>query len=154
MTEQPSEHEQADGKGDPSPHVAEAGDPGDAGDLASGEAAGSVHAERKDRFHISGSAPRTMTATGSPKPSRCGGRMSMTAMSACLPAPRVSFGRVVVYGGKAGEFDARGDVELGEGVPEMVADGVLGQEQPLGDLAVRQPSGDLLHDFELALGQP
>jgi hypothetical protein len=36
----------------------------------------------------------------------------------------------------------------------MVADGVLGQEQPLGDLPVRQPSGDLLQDFEFALGQP
>jgi hypothetical protein len=59
-----------------------------------------------------------------------------------------------VYGGEAGEFDARGDVELGEGMPEMVADSVLGQEQPPGNLPVRQPSGDLPHDFELAVGQP
>lgn len=48
VTEQPSEHEQADGEGDPSPHLAEVGDPGDTGDLAGGEAAGGVHAERKD----------------------------------------------------------------------------------------------------------
>ena len=48
VTEQPGEHEQADGEGDPRPYVAEGGDPGDAGDLAGGEAAGGVHAERKD----------------------------------------------------------------------------------------------------------
>src|SRR5271170_8032108 len=48
VTEQPREHEQADGEGDPSPHVAEVGDPGNTDDLAGGEAAGGVHAERKD----------------------------------------------------------------------------------------------------------
>src|SRR5260221_6196430 len=36
----------------------------------------------------------------------------------------------------------------------MVADSVLGQDQPPGDLPVRQPSGDLPRDFELALGHP
>ena len=48
VTEQPGEREQADRERDPRPDVAEVGDPGDAGDLASGKAAGGVHAERKD----------------------------------------------------------------------------------------------------------
>ena len=48
VTEQPGEYEQTDGKSDPRPHVAEVGDPADAGDLVCGEAAAGVHAERKD----------------------------------------------------------------------------------------------------------
>ncbi len=47
-TEKSGERGQAGGQCDPRPHLAGAGNPGNAGDLAGGEAAGGIHAERKD----------------------------------------------------------------------------------------------------------
>jgi len=60
---------------------------------------------------------------------------------------------VVVLDDQAGKVDARGDVELGEGMAEMVADCVPGQEQPFGDLAVRQALGDQPRDAKLGVCQ-
>ena len=47
---------------------------------------------------------------------------------------------------------ARGDAELGEDVGEVALDGLLGQEQPARDLAVRAAERDVLRDLALARG--
>ena len=47
----------------------------------------------------------------------------------------------------------RGDVELAERAPQVRLDGLLGDEQRLGDLAVRASRGGELHDAQLAWGE-
>ena len=56
----------------------------------------------------------------------------------------------------AGTRDGLGaafDLQLVENIAVMPFDGAQGEEQPLGDLFIRQTLGDQLQDFELAGGQ-
>jgi hypothetical protein len=48
---------------------------------------------------------------------------------------------------------ARGDVELGEDLPQVVGDGVLADEQPPADLGIRQPAGAKPRDPGLLAGE-
>ena len=52
-----------------------------------------------------------------------------------------------------GQGAARADLEFGVAARQVVFDGPLGDEQPLGDLAVGEPGGGQLRDAQFAGGE-
>ncbi len=56
-------------------------------------------------------------------------------------------------GGDCGELSAVGDTDLGEDVREMGLHRGATDEQPLGDLGVRETLGDERDDLELGWGE-
>jgi beta-glucosidase len=69
------------------------------------------------------------------------------------PGPPARLGRLVVFGGDPGQGDAGADAQLVEGVAEVPVDGVGGNVEPFGDLAVGQALGDQPDHGQLGFGQ-
>ena len=55
--------------------------------------------------------------------------------------------------GRGGSLAARGDLELAQDRRDVVGDGPLGEEQPLGYVRVAEALRDKLEHFQLAGGQ-
>jgi hypothetical protein len=63
------------------------------------------------------------------------------------------YGRRPAATGKDGGLGTVTAAELGQDVTHMGVDGALGDEEPLGDLLVRQAPGDQLSDLVFALSK-
>lgn len=88
-------------------------------------------------------------AKGDPGHSGMGGTLNSCAARACCASDVVESG----LDGVAHELHPVVQLELAQGVLDVVLHGAVGDDQTLGDLLVRESLGDQPQDLRLAVGQ-